>query len=77
MQIPGISSNDPISFSGAGGADSLDKDAFMRLLATQMNHQDPLAPADNTQMIAQLAQFSSLEQMQELNANIVGLAVLQ
>ena len=32
-----------------------------------MQHQDPLAPEDNTQMIAQLAQFSSLEQMQNLN----------
>jgi flagellar basal-body rod modification protein FlgD len=77
MEIPGISSNDPLSLSGAAGETALDKDAFMRLLATQMRHQDPLAPTDNSQMIAQLAQFSSLEQMQEVNANIVGLAVLQ
>ncbi len=45
----------------------LGKDAFLELLVTQMQYQDPLDPVDNTQMIAQLAQFSSLEQMQNLN----------
>ncbi|WP_069997456.1 flagellar hook assembly protein FlgD [Cellulosilyticum sp. I15G10I2] len=41
----------------------LDKDAFMNLLVTQMKYQDPLNPMDNQQMMAQLAQFSALEQM--------------
>lgn len=41
----------------------LGKDAFMKLLVTQMQYQDPLNPMDNSQMIAQLAQFSALEQM--------------
>jgi flagellar basal-body rod modification protein FlgD len=78
MTISGISSNDPVSLSGGTNATSkLDKNAFMNLLVTQMRNQDPMQPADNTQMIAQLAQFSSLEQMQSLNDNIVGLAVLQ
>lgn len=45
----------------AGGA--LDKSAFMKLLVAQMRHQDPLNPADGTAMAAQLAQFSSLEQL--------------
>jgi flagellar basal-body rod modification protein FlgD len=45
----------------------LGKDAFLQLLVTQMQFQDPLNPVDNTEMIAQLAQFSSLEQMQNLN----------
>lgn len=58
-------------------ADSLGKDAFMKLLVNQLKNQDPTSPADSSQYIAQLAQFSSLEQMQELNDNIVGLAVLQ
>lgn len=42
---------------------TLDKDAFLKLLVTQMQYQDPLDPQDNAEYIAQLAQFSSLEQM--------------
>lgn len=42
---------------------SLNKDAFLQLLVTQMQHQDPLNPQDNSQYVAQLAQFSALEQM--------------
>jgi flagellar basal-body rod modification protein FlgD len=43
------------------------KDEFLTLLVVQMQNQDPLSPVDNKEMIAQLAQFSSLEQMQNLN----------
>lgn len=43
--------------------DELGKDAFLQLLVTQLRHQDPLDPQDNGEYIAQLAQFSSLEQM--------------
>ena len=45
----------------------LGKEEFLQLLAEQMRNQDPLNPADSSQMIAELAQFSSLEQMQNLN----------
>ncbi|NUM53934.1 MAG: flagellar hook capping protein [Candidatus Hydrogenedentes bacterium] len=45
----------------------LGKDTFLQLLVEQMRYQDPLAPTDNAQMIAQLAQFSALEQMNNLN----------
>lgn len=48
----------------AGG--ELGKDAFMQLLVTQMQYQDPLNPSDNTQYISQLATFSQLEQMQNI-----------
>ena len=41
----------------------LDKDAFINLLVTQMKYQDPLNPMDNQEMMAQMAQFSALEQM--------------
>lgn len=41
----------------------LGKDAFLQLLVTQMQYQDPLDPQDNSQYLSQLAQFSSLEQM--------------
>jgi flagellar basal-body rod modification protein FlgD len=76
MQIPGISSQDPLSLSGAPQS-ALGKDAFMSLLVTQMKNQDPMEPTKNEEMLAQLAQFQSLEEMSELNENIVGLAVLQ
>lgn len=46
---------------------ALDKDDFLMLLVAQMKHQDPLEPTSNTEYVAQLAQFSELEQMQNLN----------
>src|SRR5690606_36390634 len=44
----------------------LDKDMFLQLLVLQMQNQDPLQPVENTEMIAQLAQFSALEAMNTL-----------
>ncbi len=41
----------------------LDKDAFIKLLVTQLQYQDPLDPQDNNEFIAEMAQFSSLEQI--------------
>ena len=49
----------------------LDKDAFLKLLVTQLQYQDPLEPMDNTQFIAQTAQFTALEQMQNLNTTML------
>lgn len=45
---------------------TLDKDAFLGLLVAQMKYQDPLEPTSNTEFVAQYAQFSSLEQMQNM-----------
>ena len=45
----------------------LGQDAFLKLMMTQLAHQDPLSPMDNQQMIAQMAQFSSVEQMGLMN----------
>ena len=46
------------------------KEDFLTLLVTQMRYQDPLAPQDNQQFVAQLAQFSSLEGTQNINKSI-------
>ena len=52
----------------------LGKVAFLSLLITQMRFQDPMKPLEDREFIAQLAQFSSLEQMQQVNANLSLLA---
>lgn len=41
----------------------LDKDAFFKLMLEQLKHQDPLQPMDNKDMLAQMSQFSSMEQL--------------
>ena len=55
-----------------GGA--MGKDQFMKLLIAQMQNQDPTNPMDGSQMAAQLAQFSSLEQLQNINTTLTGQA---
>lgn len=55
------------SSSKSKSSSSLDKDAFLQLLVAQMKYQDPLEPTSNTEYISQLATFSSLEEMQNLN----------
>lgn len=79
----GVNLNDVLSASGVGtstkkttdtasktGNDSLGKDAFLQLLVTQMQHQNPLDPQDNSEFVAQLAQFSSLEGITSLNDSV-------
>src|SRR5258708_12489420 len=49
---------------------SLGKQDFLKLLMAQLQNQDPMKPMDDTQMIAQMAQFSALEASQQLNATM-------
>jgi len=57
------------SAASTGITKTLDKDAFLKLLITQLQNQDPLSPMDDKESIAQLAQFSSLEQMEQINSS--------
>lgn len=50
-----------------------DKFTFLKLLVAQLENQDPLDPSDDTEFVAQLAQFTSLEQLQEINAGVTTL----
>lgn len=52
------------------------KEQFLTLLIAQIKYQDPLSPMDNTEFTAQMAQFSSLEQLFNVNDNLVGLQTL-
>lgn len=49
------------------GSDELGQKAFLQLMITQLENQDPLSPQDNTEFISQLAQFSSVESLDSLN----------
>ncbi|MCA9489858.1 MAG: hypothetical protein KC621_08040 [Myxococcales bacterium] len=57
------------------GSTELGEDAFLRLLTTQLQYQDPSSPVKNEDFVAQLAQFSSLEQLTGLNATLEGVYV--
>jgi len=54
--------------------ESMGKDAFLKLLVTQLQNQDPLNPTDNTEFVAQLAQFSSLEGITNLDKTMSGMS---
>lgn len=54
-------------------ANSLGMEDFLKILLTQLTYQDPLKPMDNQQFMAQMAQFTSLEQTQQLNNKIATL----
>jgi flagellar basal-body rod modification protein FlgD len=53
--------------------DDLGKNAFLQLLVTQLQHQDPLDPQDNSEFLAQLAQFTSLESLQQIKEDMAAL----
>jgi flagellar basal-body rod modification protein FlgD len=62
--------------SGKAGQANLDRDDFLKLLITQLQHQDPTSPVEDKDFIAQMAQFSSLEQMTNMSTGFQKLSSL-
>jgi flagellar basal-body rod modification protein FlgD len=63
--------------NGAAQSAAIGQEDFLKILLTQLNYQDPLKPLDNQQFLAQMAQFSSLEQSRQLNERIDTLLTIQ
>jgi flagellar basal-body rod modification protein FlgD len=61
---------------GARANAALDKNDFLKILITQLSHQDPTQPMDDKAFIAQMAQFSSLEQMTNMSEGLAKVANL-
>jgi len=66
--------NSSSSSAAAKNNGTLDQSAFLKLLTTQMTTQDPFNPVDNTQMVAQMAQFSSVAGIAEMNTSLKSIA---
>src|SRR3546814_6681017 len=67
----------PISNAGSSPAvqtrqqqQTLDQSDFLELMTAQLKNQDPFSPVDNTQMVAQMAQFSSVAGIAEINSTL-------
>jgi flagellar basal-body rod modification protein FlgD len=66
----GTNNNSTSSSPTTPRSDNLGRDAFLRLLTTQLAHQDPVQPQADGEFIAQLATFSSLEQLTEMRKTL-------
>ena len=72
--IPGVSPAGPDATTTlAPKQGDLGRDAFLSLLVTQLQHQNPLEPQADGEFLAQLAQFSSLEQLQDIRDDMSAL----
>jgi flagellar basal-body rod modification protein FlgD len=60
--------------TATGTKTTLDQSDFLKLMTAQMKNQDPFSPVDNTQMVAQMAQFSSTAGISQMNATLTGIA---
>ena len=72
--IGGSSSTTAADAQTTNRAGGLRREAFLQLLTTQLAHQDPTKPQDDGEFIAQLAQFSSLEQLTNIQQTLTGIA---
>ncbi|MBU6430732.1 MAG: hypothetical protein KGR26_17060 [Cyanobacteria bacterium REEB65] len=67
--LPASANSTLTTAAAAAGTQALGEMDFLKLLTTQLQHQDPTQPMDDTQFVSQLAQFSSLQETQQLNQN--------
>jgi flagellar basal-body rod modification protein FlgD len=68
--IPNVTYANNSSTGQTYGNSTLGKDEFLNLLVTQLRYQDPMEPMKDTEFVAQLAQFSSLEQLSSINSSL-------
>jgi flagellar basal-body rod modification protein FlgD len=74
LQNLGIGRTGQAATAAASGKSTLGQSDFLKLMTAQLKNQDPFSPVDNTQMIAQMAQFSSVAGIAEMNATLSGIA---
>jgi len=78
MSVTGLENvSSGVNTTSSSGINILGKDDFLNLLITQLQHQDPLSPMESAEFTSQLAQFSSLEQMSNVNKNLEVLQLYQ
>jgi flagellar basal-body rod modification protein FlgD len=78
MSVTGLENvSSGVNTPSSSGINILGKDDFLNLLVTQLQHQDPLSPMESAEFTSQLAQFSSLEQMSNVNTNLELLQLYQ
>jgi flagellar basal-body rod modification protein FlgD len=78
MSVPTVTNNTSLaSASPATSASDLNRQDFLQLLVTQLQHQDPLSPVDDQQFIAQMAQLSALDATNQLAAQVGRMAAAQ
>ena len=76
MPVDAIGSVFNAQNTGASANTSINQDEFIRLFLTQLQFQDPLEPVDNREFLAQLAQFTSLEQSRQTSQNTTDLLAM-
>ncbi len=69
-KIVETNSQNSLKNTSKASGDGMDKEAFLQLLVAQMKYQDPLQPTSNTEYISQYAQFSQVEQMQNMSGSM-------
>jgi len=65
VPLPPGASTDP-----SNASNSMNKDTFLKLLVAQLKYQNPMSPADGTQFLAQTAQFSMVEKLEDMDTQI-------